>query len=347
MEYATLFYVPKKAPLNLYYSDFKPGVKLYVKRVFITDDDNDLLPRYLRFVRGVIDSEDLPLNVSREILQQNRVLAKIKSSSVKKLLDEFKSLAADTEKYAAFYKEFGRLLKEGLYQDYENREDLLELVRFKSTGAEGFASLAQYKDRMQADQKAIYYVTGEKEETLRESPLLEMYRKKNIEVLIMDDPVDELVMPSVGRYKDIEFKSINRSDAAEELKTEQDKQEEKKAEPVIKRMKDVLGDEVKEVKASARLSDSPCCIVVDEKDPTVQMQSLLKAMGQEGPEIKPILEINPTHEIIKKLESVQDDRLFEDATRLLYEQALLIEGAPVKKPVDFVRRLNSMLGRAL
>ncbi len=347
MEYATLFYVPKKAPLNLYYSDFKPGVKLYVKRVFITDDDNDLLPRYLRFVRGVIDSEDLPLNVSREILQQNRVLAKIKSSSVKKLLDEFKTLAGDTEKYTAFYKEFGRLLKEGLYQDYENREDLLELVRFKSSSAEGFASLAKYKDRMQADQKAIYYVTGEKEETLRESPLLEMYRKKNIEVLIMDDPVDELVMPSVGRYKDIEFKSINRSDAAEELKTEQDKQEEKQAEPVIKRMKDVLGDEVKEVKASARLSDSPCCIVVDEKDPTVQMQSLLKAMGQEGPEIKPILEINPTHEIIKKLESVQDDRLFEDATRLLYEQALLIEGAPVKKPVDFVRRLNSMLGRAL
>ena len=347
MEYATLFYVPKKAPLNLYYSDFKPGVKLYVKRVFITDDDNDLLPRYLRFVRGVIDSEDLPLNVSREILQQNRVLAKIKSSSVKKLLDEFTALAGDPEKYATFYKEFGRLLKEGLYQDYENREELLELVRFKSSSAEGFASLANYKDRMQADQKAIYYVTGEKEDTLRESPLLEMYRKNNIEVLIMDDPVDELVMPSVGRYKDIEFKSINRSDAADDLKTEQDKQEEKQAEPVIKRMKDVLGDEVKEVKASARLSDSPCCIVVDEKDPTVQMQSLLKAMGQDGPEIKPILEINPTHEIIKKLESVQDDRLFEDATRLLYEQALLIEGAPVKKPVDFVRRLNSMLGRAL
>ena len=347
MEYATLFYVPKKAPLNLYYSDFKPGVKLYVKRVFITDDDKDLLPRYLRFVRGVIDSEDLPLNVSREILQQNRVLAKIKSSSVKKLLDEFKTLAGDKEKYGAFYKEFGRLLKEGLYQDYDNREALLELVRFKSTQEDGFASLAQYRDRMQTDQKAIYYITGEKEETLRESPLLEMYRKKNIEVLIMDDPLDELVMPSVGRYQDIEFKSINRSDAAEELKTEQDMQEEKQAEPVIKRIKNVLGDEVKNVKASARLSDSPCCIVVDEKDPTVQMQGLLKAMGQDGPEIKPILEINPTHEIIKKLESVQDDRLFEDATRLLFEQALLIEGAPVKKPVDFVRRLNRMLGRAL
>ena len=347
MEYTTLFYVPKKAPFNLYYSDFKPGLKLYVKRVFITDDDKELLPHYLRFVRGVIDSEDLPLNVSREILQQNRVLAKIKSSSVKKLLDEFKTLSNDKEKYDSFYKEFGRLLKEGLYQDYENREALLELVRFKSTGADGFASLAQYKERMQPEQKAIYYITGEHEETLRHSPLLEMYRKKNIEVLIMDDPLDELVMPSVGRYKDIEFKSINRSDAAEELKTEQDKQEEKQAEPVIKRMKDVLGEEVKEVKASARLSDSPCCIVVDEKDPTVQMQGLLKAMGQDGPEIKPILEINPTHEIIKKLESVQDESMFEDATRLLFEQALLIEGAPIKKPVDFVKRLNSMLGRAL
>ena len=346
-EYTTLFYVPAKAPFNLFYSDFKPGIKLYVKRVFITDDDKELLPSYLRFVRGVIDSEDLPLNVSREILQQNRVLAKIKSSSVKKLLDEFKALSEDKDKYDGFYKEFGRLLKEGLYQDYENREALLELVRFKSTGAEGFASLAEYKERMQPEQKAIYYVTGEKEETLKQSPLLEMYRSKNIEVLIMADPLDELVIPSVGRYKDIEFKSINRSDAAEDLKTEQDKQEEKQAEPVIKRMKDVLADEVKEVKASVRLTDSPCCIVVDEKDPTVQMQGLLKAMGQSGPEIKPILEINPNHEIIKKLEAVNDEALFADATRLLFEQALLIEGAPVKKPVDFVKRLNSVLSRAL
>lgn len=347
MEYTTLFYVPAKAPINLYYSDFKPGIKLYVKRVFITDDDKDLLPSYLRFVRGVIDSEDLPLNVSREILQQNRVLAKIKSSSVKKLLDEFKTLAEDKDKYEAFYKEFGRLLKEGLYQDYENREALLELMRFKSTGAEGFAGLAQYKERMQPEQKAIYYITGENEDTLRQSPLLEMYRGKNIEVLIMDDPIDEMVLPSVGRYKDIEFKSINRSDAAEDLKTETDKKEEKQAEPVIKRMKDVLADDVKDVKASVRLTDSPCCIVVDEKDPTVQMQGLLKAMGQSGPDIKPILEINPNHEIIKKLEAVTDEELFSDATRLLLEQALLIEGAPVKKPVDFVKRLNSMLGRAL
>ena len=347
LEYTTLFYVPKKAPFNLYYSDFKPGIKLYVKRVFITDDDKDLLPSYLRFVRGVIDSEDLPLNVSREILQQNRVLAKIKSSSVKKLLDEFADLAADKEKYEAFYKEFGRLLKEGLYQDYENREALLELVRFKSTEGADFVSLGQYKDRMQPEQKAIYYITGENEDNLRQSPLLEMYRRKNIEVLIMNDPLDELVMPSVGRYKDLELKSINRSDAAEDLKTESDKQEEKQAEPVIKRMKEVLADEVKEVKASVRLSDSPCCLVVDEKDPTMQMQGLLKAMGQNAPQIKPILEINPTHEIIKKLEAVTDEALFADATRLLFEQALLIEGAPVKKPVDFVKRLNSVLTRAL
>lgn len=347
LEYTTLFYVPAKAPFNLYYSDFKPGIKLYVKRVFITDEDKDLLPSYLRFVRGVIDSEDLPLNVSREILQQNRVLAKIKSTSVKKLLDEFKALSEDKDKYEAFYSQFGRLLKEGLYQDYENREALLELVRFKSTGTEGFTSLAAYKERMQADQKAIYYITGEKEETLRQSPLLEMYRGKNIEVLLMDDPLDELVMPTVGRYQDMEFKSINRSDAAEDLKTEADKKEEQQAEPVIKRMKDVLGDEVKEVKASVRLTDSPCCIVVDEKDPTVQMQALLKAMGQSAADIKPILEINPTHEIIKKLEAVTDEALFGDTTRLLFEQALLIEGAPVKKPVDFVKRLNSVLSRAL
>ena len=347
LEYTTLFYVPSKAPFNLFYSDYKPGVKLYVKRVFITDDDKDLLPSYLRFVRGVIDSEDLPLNVSREILQQNRVLAKIKSSSVKKLLDEFKALSEDADKYTAFYTEFGRLLKEGLYQDYENREALLELVRFKTTGSEGFTSLAQYKERMQPGQKAIYYITGDREETLRQSPLLEMYRTKSMEVLIMVDPLDELVLPSVGRYKDIEFKSINRSDAAEDLKTEKDRQEEKQAEPLIQRLKDLLADEVKDVKASVRLTDSPCCIVVDEKDPTVQMQTLLKAMGQSAPDLKPILEINPGHEIIKKLEALNDEPLFADTARLLFEQAMLIEGVPVKKPVDFVKRLNSVLNRAL
>lgn len=347
LEYATLFYVPKKAPFNLFYSDYKPGVKLYVKRVFITDDDQDLLPRYLRFVRGIIDSEDLPLNVSRELLQQNRILAKIKSSSVKKLLDEFKTLAGQKEKYEPFYQEFGRLLKEGVYQDFENKEALLELVRFKSTQAEGFTSLAEYKDRMKDDQKAIYYLTGTQEETLRQSPLLEMYQKKDIEVLIMDDPVDEIIIPAAGRYHDLELKSINRSDAAEDLKTEKDKEEEKQIEPLIQKMKDVLKDDVKDVKASTRLNDSPCCIVVDEKDPTLQMQGLLKALGKEAPDIKPILEINPNHALIRKLAALDDDPFFEDVCRLLLEQAMLIEGVAIKNPAPFARRLNQVLEKAL
>jgi molecular chaperone HtpG len=299
-------------------------------------------------VRGVIDSEDLPLNVSREILQQNMVMEKIKSSSVKKLLDEFTTLAKDKEKYDEFYGQFGRPIKEGLYQDFLNRDSLLELVRFKSTKAEGFIGLADYKERMNPDQKAIYYITGEKEETLRESPLLEMYREKDIEVLIMDDEIDEIVIPAVMKYKDIEFKTINRSDAAEDLKTEQDKKEENQIKPLIKRIKAVLKDEVKDVKASTRLSDSPSCIVADEKDPTVQMQGLLKSMGQAGmPEIKPILEINPTHDIVKKLNDLKDKTLFEDVSRLLLEQAMLIEGVEIGNPASFVKRLNKVLGMAL
>ncbi len=348
LDYTTLFYVPKKAPMDLYYSDYRAGVKLYVKRVFITDDDRDLLPSYLRFVRGIIDSEDLPLNVSREILQQNRILAKIKSSSVKKLLGEFENLSNDKDKYKTFIEEFGGPLKEGLYQDYENREALLELVRYKSTKDDGYTSLAEYKDRMKPDQNAIYYLTGEKESNLRNSPLLEMYNNKDIEVLIMDENVDELIMPSVGKYKDIEFKSINKSDAAEDLKTEEDKEEEKQVEPVIKRMKEVLKDDVKDVKASTRLSDSPSCIVVDESDPTVQMQGLLKAMGKGSmPDIKPILEINPRHEIVAKLKDIEDSSLFEDISRLLLEQAFLIEGVEIKNPSNFVKRINAIMGRAL
>lgn len=348
LDYTTLFYVPKKAPLDMYRADYLPGVKLYVKRVFITDDEKELMPTYLRFVRGIIDSEDLPLNVSREILQQNVVLEKIKTSSVKKILSEFKKLSEDREKYAEFYKAFGRPLKEGLYQDFANRELLSELVRFKSTHAEGYTSFSEYVDRMKSDQKSIYYITGEKEENLRLSPLLEMYREKDIEVLILDDEIDEIVIPAYGKYKDHELKAVNRSDAAEELKTEEDKKEEKEIEPLIERIKKVLGDEVKDVKASTRLSDSPSCVVVDEKDPTVQMQEMLRQMGQDNiPEIKPILEINPTHAIVKKLEATEDDAAFEEIVRLLLEQALLIEGVEIKNPAAFVKRINSMMERAL
>ncbi|MFW5861690.1 MAG: molecular chaperone HtpG [Spirochaetota bacterium] len=349
LEYTTLFYVPEKAPFDMYYADYQPGVKLYVKRVFITDDERELMPTYLRFVKGIIDSEDLPLNVSREILQQNRVLAKIKSSSVKKLLEEFQNLAKnDPEKYTRFIKEYNRPMKEGLYQDFANRETLLELVRFKSTKAENFTSLEEYKSRMQPDQNAIFYITGEKEENLRNSPLLEMYRKKDIEVLIMDDELDDIIFSQVGTYGEIPLKSVNRTDSAEDLKTDQDREEEKEVEPVITRLKELLKEEVKDVKASSRLEDSPSCIVFDQHDPTLQMQHILKAMGQgEMGDVKPVLEINPSHKIVTFMKTIEDDAMFENVGRLLLEQALLVEGVEIKNPASFVKRLNSIMEKAL
>jgi molecular chaperone HtpG len=348
-EYTTLFYVPQKAPFDLYHADYKPGVKLYVKRVFITDDDKDLMPTYFRFLRGVIDSEDLPLNISREILQQNRVLASIRGSSVKKLLSEFKSIAENNpEKYLDFIKEYNRPLKEGLYSDFANREALLGLVRFKSSEEEGYTSFAAYKERMKEDQKGIYYITGDNEDTLRNSPLLEAYREKGIEVLIMDDEIDELVIPTLGKYDETDLKAVNRSGSSEDLKTEEDKEKEKEVGPLLKRIKEVLGDRVKDVVASSRLSDSPSCIVADENDPTMQMQQMLKALGQtEVADLKPILEVNPGHEIVKALEGSDDKGLLEDVSFLLYQQALLVEGVALKKPAEFVKRLNRMMAKAL
>ncbi len=349
LEYTTLFYVPKKAPFDMYQADFKPGVKLYVNRVFITDDEKELMPVYLRFLRGIIDSEDLPLNVSREILQQNRVLASIRSASVKKVLGEFKSLSeSNQKKYDEFIEQYNRPLKEGLYSDYANRDTLLELVRFKSTEVEGYTSFAAYKERMKEDQKAIYYVTGDNEDTLRHSPLIEGYVKKGFEVLIMSDEVDEIVVPSIGKYKDIDLKSVNKSGSAEDLKTEKDKDAEKEIEPVLKKIKEALGDKVKDVVVSSRLSDSPSCIVADENDPTVQMQQMLKAMGQKDlPDFVPILEVNPDHEIVKKLSSVEDKDFIADVSFMLLEQAMLMEGAELKKPADFVKRLNRLMEKAL
>lgn len=349
LEYTTLFYIPKKAPFDLYQVDYKPGVKLYVKRVFITDDEKELLPPYLRFVRGVIDSEDLPLNVSREILQQNRVMASIKSASVKKLLSEFKKLSeSNPEKYTEFITEFNRPLKEGLYSDYANKENLLELIRFKSTSVEGFTSLAQYKERMPEDQKAIYYIAGGNEQTLKNSPLMNGYTSKGYEVLIMDDEIDDIVVPSIGKYSDLELKAINKSGAAEDIKTEEDKEKEKAAKPVLKKIKEALGERVKDVVASSRLDLAPACVVVDENDPTVQMQQMLKAMGQtEMPEFTPILEINPEHEILKKISETKDKEMIADVSHILLDQALLAEGVMIKNPTDFVKRLNLVLGKTL
>lgn len=348
LDYTTLFYIPKKAPFDLYYAEYKAGVKLYVKRVFITDDDKELLPSWLRFVKGIIDSEDLPLNVSREILQQNRILAKIKANSVKKILSELKDMSGDADRYSEFWKEFGRPIKEGAYQDYEHRDELLDLMRFKSTKAEGLTAFADYVGRMGAEQKTIYYITGQKEESLRKSPLLELYRKKDIEVLLMDDEIDDIIMTSIPKYKDYELKSVNRSDAAEDLKSDEDKTTETSIKPLIKKIKKVLGDRVKDVVASTRLSDSPSCIVADSNDPTAQVQEMLKAMGQAyTQEVKPILEINPNHPIVKKLGEMKKSPLFDDTCFLLFEQALLIEGVKLENPADFVKRMNESLEKAL
>jgi len=349
LDYSTLFYIPGKAPMDLFRADYKAGVKLYVKRVFITDDEKELMPTYLRFVRGVIDSEDLPLNVSREILQHNKVMAKIKSASVKKILSEIESLKTrDREKYTTFWKEFGVPMKEGLYQDFENRDKILELIMYKSTMSDGYTTLAEYAERMKPEQKAIYYITGGKEALLRNSPLLEMYRNKDIEVLILDDEIDEIVITSVPKFKDFELKSVNRADAAEDLKDASDKEKEKKVEPLINKIKEKLGENVKNVIASTRLSNSPSCIVADENDPTAQMQNILKAMGQTAlPDFKPVLEINPEHEIIKKLENVADESLIEDISFLLLEQAMIVEGMELKDPNAFVGRLNRITGKSL
>ncbi|MBN2737207.1 MAG: molecular chaperone HtpG [Spirochaetales bacterium] len=348
-EYTTLFFIPKKAPYDLYRADYQNGVKLYIKRVFITEDNKELLPTYLRFVKGIIDSEDLPLNVSREILQQNRILMNIKSTSVKKILGELGKMAAqDKEKYLEFYKEFRRPLKEGLFEDFSNRETLQELVMFKSTTQDSYTSLSDYKTRMKPDQKAIYYITGDNETNLKASPLLEMYRNKNIEVLIMDDEIDEIIIPSIGKYKDIDLKAVNRSDAAKDFETEKDKAAEKEIKGLIKKIKDILKDEVKDVRSSARLSDSPACVVADETDPTINMQHILRAMGQDNaPQAKPILEINPNHEIIKKLNMVSDTAIIEDMSYLLLEQSLLIEGATIKNPAQFSQRMNRFLQLAI
>ena len=350
LEYTTLFFVPSKAPVDLYQANYKPGVKLYVKRIFITDDSKELLPTWLRFLRGIIDSEDLPLNVSREILQQNRILSTIRSASVKKVLSELKSIAADKPvDYARFIEEYNRPLKEGLYGDFANREALLELVRVKSTKAEGWTSLAEVKARMKEGQKGIYFITGGPADVLRSSPLLEIYKKKDIEVLILDDEFDELVFGGVDKYQDVELKAVNKSSAGDDLKDAADKDKSDDLKPLLDKIKRVLGDNVKDVKASMRLADSPSCIVSDEDEPSMKMQQMLRAMGQDHqiPALKPTLEINPDHEIVKKLLGSTDESLVDDAAWLLFEEALLIEGIAVENPGAFVQRLNRVLSRAV
>ena len=349
LDYTTLFYIPSKAPFDLYHAEYKTGVKLYVKRVFIMDDSKDLLPQYLRFVRGIIDSEDLPLNVSREILQQNRVLTSIRTASVKKILTELKNIAANNpEQYLTFIREYNRPLKEGLYSDYANRETLLDLIRFRSTKAEELTSLADVKSRMKEGQKSIYYITGGSESLLRTSPLLEIYRKKGIEVLILDDDFDEIVFSGIDKYGDIDLKAVNKASTGEDLKDDAVTSNAEAVKPLLEKLKAVLQDRVKDVRASVRLADSPSCIVSDEEEPSLQMQQMLRAMGQKDiPAPKPTLEINPDHEIVKKLLARPDDATTQDAAWMLFDQALLLEGMPLQDPAAFVQRLNRVLNLSI
>ena len=347
-EYTTLFYIPKKAPFDMYYADYRPGVKLYVKRVYITDDDKELLPTYLRFVRGVIDSEDLPLNVSREILQENRIMTAIRNGSVKKLLGEFKKLAdGNPELYNEFISQYNRPLKEGLYSDWANRESLLELIRYKSSEVDGYTSLAAYKERMKEGQKAIYYISGAKEEILRGSPLIASYKEKGYEVLIMDDEIDDLVAGMIHDYKDLPLKAINKSGAVDDMK----EGEEKKAgesSPLKDKLMKQLSAQVKDVIISSRLaSDTAAVLVSDENDPSFQMQRLLKQMGGgEGmDDFKPILEVNPSNSLVMKLEATEDEQEASSLARIILDQAFIAEGILPKDPTGFVKELTRILGK--
>ena len=307
------------------------------------------MPTYLRFVKGVIDSEDLPLNVSREILQQNRILSKIKSNSVKKVIDEITKLSKNADKYNEFYAEFGKPIKEGLYQDYENRDKLIELIRFNTTKSDQMISFSEYVTNMNKEQKHIYFLTGSDKNTLKNSPLLEMYNKKNIEVCIFDDEIDEIVFSGAFKYKDYDLKSVTYSDSDDELKDDNKKSTaSKRLDPLIDKMKVVLGDNVKDIKMSNRLTDSPCCLVADQNDPSARMQEMMKAMGQgSGERIKPIMEINPKHTLIKKIHKLKKGKAFNDAVHLLYDQALMLEGVKIDDPSSFVKRLNDMMSKSL
>ncbi|WP_456391432.1 molecular chaperone HtpG [Nitratifractor sp.] len=350
LEYTTLFYIPRTAPADIFRADFQPGVKLYVKRVFITDQEKELLPLYLRFVRGIIDSEDLPLNVSREMLQENRILANIKQASVKKILAAIKKL--DEEKFDRFIDQYNKLIKEGIYTDHLNKETLLEIVRYKSSKVEGLTSLDDYILRANEYEgerkKEIYYLIGDDEKILRNSPLLEAYKKADLEVLIMDDKeIDEIVTPSIGEYREWKLVDISTVEApAVENKEELEKLAEA-WKGLTEKIKKILGDAVKEVKVTTRLTESPSCVVPDSSDPMASMRHLFRQMGQEEPELPLILEINPEHPLIRKLAETEDEKLLEESAWVLLDSAKLAEGLEPSDKAAFAKRVADLLQKAL
>ena len=350
MEYISLFYIPAKAPFDLWDREQRHGIKLYVRRIFISDDAKQLMPNYLRFVRGLVDSADLPLNVSREFLQKNREIDRIKAASVKKVLAEFKKLAAkDADGYNALWKEYGRVIKEGLVEDFENKDALAKLTRCASTHKDEEdqkVSLDDYIQRMPLKQKAIYYLTAENYNAAKSSPHLEVFRKNDIEVLLLTDPVDEWVVGHLTEYEGKPLKSIAKGALdIDELKGEESKEEtekkEKSMQPLVEKFKSILDDQVKDVRISTRLVDSPSCLVADEFDMGGNMERILQAIGQDAPSAKPILEINPAHEIVKRINA--ESETADEWARLLFDQAALAEGASLKDPSGFVKRMNRLL----
>lgn len=351
-EYISLLYIPAKAPFDLYDRERSHGIKLYVKRVFIMEDAEKLMPQYLRFVRGVIDTSDLPLNVSREILQSSRDVEAIKAGSVKKVLGLLEDIAENKpEDYAKFYKEFGRVLKEGPGEDFANKEKIAGLLRFASTKADTDVqdvSLKDYIARMQPEQDVIYYITADSFAAAQHSPHLEIFRKKGIEVLLMSDRVDEWLLGSLTEFEGKKLQSIAKGDLdLGKLESETEKEIQKKieeeAKTLVEKIKQSLGEQVKDVRVTHRLTDSPACLVSDEHDLSGNLARILKSAGQKAPETKPILEINPTHKLIKRIEAESADDVFADLAHVLFDQALLAEGGTLEDPASFVKRMNSLI----
>jgi molecular chaperone HtpG len=353
-EYTSLLYIPGRAPFDLWQRDANRGLKLYVRRVFIMDDADQFLPQYLRFVKGVIDSSDLPLNVSRELLQQDPEVDAIRGGLTKRVLDMLAKLTKDdAPKYATFWKEFGAVLKEGLVQDVSNKDKILPLLRFASTheaGNEPTTSLAQYVERMKPDQERIYYIISESVEAGRSSPYIEQLKERGLEVLLLSERIDEWVMGQLDEFEGKKFKDVARGDL--ELGKLEDDEEKKKreaaskeSEGLLKRVKEALGERVEEVRTSVRLRESPAILVLREHDMGANMRRIMAAAGQKVPESKPALEINATHPIVKYLDSVSDSEQFKELAQLLYDQASLAEGGQIANPADYVQRLNRLLVR--
>ncbi len=352
LEYTSLLYLPSKAPFDLYEPQQKQGIKLYVQRVFIMDDTENLMPRYLRFVRGVIDSGDLPLNVSREILQSNHIIDSMKNGSVKKVLGLLENMAKkDADKYQEFWKEFGRVLKEGPGEDHNNKDQVAKLLRFASTHDDSenqTVSLDDYIGRMKAGQEKIYYITADTHTAAKNSPHLEVFRKKEIEVLLLSDRVDEWLTNSLHEFEGKSLQSVAKGELdLSDLDSEADKAEQKKAEEasksLVEQIKETLKEKVEDVRVSHRLTSSPSCIVLNEHDMALYMQNLMKQAGHEMPSTKPTLEINPTHPLLARMNDETDDDRFGEWAEVLLDQAILAEGGQLEDPAGFVQRLNGLM----